>query len=283
MLKMSKICKITLNLFLLFLSVLVLSNCVTLKSVDELKKTQPPTDRDILFERAEQLSRTGDYDSAQSIYFKITREPTGPIDPVYDKSLWNLALYYETSDQSEKALLALDELSRRNSSIISRARIQFALVKNHFRVTNYFQAKKIRAEIDNDYKSQHYSRAVLYDALYYTTTLYYDRHILDELVFVGEIQKYFIYIMESDFSPQNETLTELLIFYYEGFFKALNKNLLSKEIKRQLSMSLLDQLRRFERLKIEGNYRNPRTMARFSEYADTQQKKLTEWLTNEND
>ena len=192
-----------------------------------------------------------------------------------------MARFYENTDQSEKALLALDELSKRVASTIPKAKIQFAQVKNHFRVTNYYQAKKIRADIDNDYKSQLLDKNNIYEALYYTTGLQYDRHILDELTYIGEIQKYFIYIMESDLSPENEKLTELLVLYYDGFLEALHKKSLAPELKQQLTVSILDQLRKFEKFKMDEG-KNPRTLARFSTYADTQQKKLTERLHNEN-
>lgn len=278
---MSQACKATTILFPLLLSSLIFSGCAGMLTTKQVEEKRAPDERELLFERAEQLDLSGDFKSAESLYFRITREPSGPVDAVYDKSLWNLARRYESTDQPEKALLSLDELGKRNTSTISKARIRLAQIKNHFRVTNYYQARDLRAEIDSDYKSQMLSQDDLFDALYYTTNLYYDRHILDELEFLGDIQKYFFYIMESPSAPQNEKLTELLIFYYDGFVASLDKKHLSSEVKRQLIVSLLDQLRKFDRYKIAGVTKNPLTIGRFSEYSDTQQKKLTEWLTND--
>ena len=278
---MSKACKAITNLFLLSLSALTIGGCAGLQTKREIEEKKAPDEREILFDRAQQAAKGGDYNTAESLYFRITREPGGPADSLYDNSLWNLAAQYEKTDQPEKALLALDELGKRRSSVISKSHIQFAQIKNHYRVTNYYQARDVRADVDNDYKSQLISRSDLFDALYYTTTLYYDRHILDELVFLGDIQKYFFYIMESDFAPENEKLTELLIFYYDGFLKALDNKHLSQDVKRQVVVSLLDQLRKFDRYKIDGDKKNPLTIGRFSEYSDNQQKKLTEWLTND--
>ena len=286
---MSKACKAITNpslrlrsslLFALFFAQL-LAGCSGLKTKSEIEEKKAPDEREILYERAQQAARDGDLKLWESLYFKITRDPGGSVDPIYDNSLWALAVQYEKADQSEKALLALDELGKRNTSVISKTQIRFAQIKNHYRVTNYYQARDVRADIDSDYKSQLISRNDLFEALYYTTALYYDRHILDELVFLGEIQKYFFYIMESNTAPENEKLTELLIFYYEGFLSALDNRHLSQEVKRQLVVSLLDQLRKFDRYKIAGVKKNPLTIGRFSEYSDNQQKKLTEWLTND--
>jgi hypothetical protein len=262
-------------------NVVVITACSGLPLATRKELAKAPDEREILFERAEQLQKAGDHKSAESLYYRITREPGGPSDPIYDKSLWNLAGYYEQADLPEKALLALDELSKRRSSTISLTRIRIAQIKNHYRVTNYYQAQGVRNEIDRDYKSQLIAPGELYEALYYTTTLYYDRHIADELTFLGEVQKYFFYIMESELAPENEKLTELLIFYYDGFLTALEKKHLPVELKRQLVISLLDQLRKFDRYKIAGEKRNPMTIGRFSEYSDARQKKLTEWLTDD--
>lgn len=281
---MSAIYKKITKILLCWVSVSILASCAYLKNrldSETVTQVKVPASHEQLFEKAEQAAKAGDNETAQALYFKISREPSGPLDPAYDKSLWNLAMFYESTDQSERALLALNELESRPTNTISKARILFSEFKNHFRVTNYYQAKKVRGDIDTAYKSQLITQEDLFDALYYTSTLYYDRHILDELSYLGDVQKYFIFVMESDASPQNEKLTDLLIFYYDGFFHALNKNVVPAELKRQLIVSLIDQLRKFDKFEIAKSERNPLTIDRFTQYAEAQQKKLTERLTDE--
>lgn len=245
---------------------------------EEVVTVREPSEREKLFFTAEKFFINHDDESAKPIYFKITRNNEGAFDPIYDKSLWRLVQIYEKDDDSAKALLTLDELSVRRSSTIPPSKIKFAQIKNHFRVSNYYQAERIRKEIDQSYRDGTLSLFEIYEALMETTELSYDHHLLEELRFIGEIQKYFVFVMESNMSPENERLTERLIQNYDRFFAALKRPSASDEYEKQLSISLLDQLRKFDSYQIEGGPSNPKTMTRFSKYSEQQQKKLTESL-----
>lgn len=257
----------------------VLEEEVAIKAVEK----PAPSERQQVYDKAKGLLNLGQFSEAEPIYFQITRYPSDGKDSIYDKSLLDLAFLYEKTDQSEKAILALDELSKRDTSVVDKASIKVLLIKNHYRVTNYYQARTIRAELDGMYRTQEVSLQDIYSALYYQTTLYYDRHIFDELLFLGDMQKYFVYVMESQTNAaEGEKLTELLVLYYERFNSQLNSGLLSKDLKKRLIISLIDQLNKFDRYKLNDATKNIKYLNRFSDFAEVNEKRLTERLTNGN-
>ena len=240
-------------------------------------------DRALLFDLAEARYEEQKFAEALEIYLKITREAHNTKDVVYDKSLLRIAELYEKGDQSEKTILALEELNKRNSDLLDPASKLVLLIKNHYRVTNYHQAKLLKAELDQLYKNQEIGLTEIYKALYYQTNLYYDRHILDESEFIGNLQKYFVFVMESDrYALEAEKLTDLLILYYERFLQKLESPQLSREIKRKLIISLLDQFGKFDRYKLTDNRVGAKHLSRFSSFAERHQRKLTERLTDGN-
>lgn len=276
---MLKACRKTSKILLSLLSVLFISTlfgCAYFQ--EEVVTVREPTEREKLFSTAEKHFINHDDEKAKPIYFKITRNNDGAFDPIYDKSLWRLVQIYEKDDESAKALLTLDELDKRSTSTVPKSKIRFAQIKNHFRVTNTYQAERIRKDLDQQYRDGTLSLYEIYEALMETSDLTYDHNILHELKFMGEVQKYFIFIMESNMSPENERLTERLIQNYDRFFVVLNSSATSDEFKKQLSISLLDQLRKFNQYQMDDGNSNPKTMLRFTKYSEKQQKKLTESL-----
>lgn len=263
----------------------ILSSCAYLR--ENLKDAPPPetemlpklSERELLFNSAEAEFRNGNDKEALPMYLHIARDPAEGADPIYEKSLLNMGRIYERTDQSEKAILAFEELLKTNSKIITKTSLRTAIIKNHFRVSNYYQAKTVRAEIDADYKSRKIYLQDIYQALYYQTDLYYDRHILDEVLFIGEMQKFFVYVIESDLKPESEKTTDLLILYYKKFVAQLDNSVLSPELKKNLIVSLINQLNKFEKYKMEGD--TPLSnFNRFSNFANETQRILTERLAN---
>lgn len=275
---------VTFKLICLF-TLLFLSSCSLWQSEPEpvaaaVPVKTAPTERELLFEKAEAYYEAGHFNEALPLYFRIARDPAPEGDAIYDKSLFSLAELYEKNDQPEKSILALNELLKRENSSLPRTRIKFMLMKNHFRITNYYQAGKIKAGIDEDYKTSAISLNDLYHALYYGTTLYYDRRFFDELSYLGEIQKYFVYVMESGLTPQNEKITDLIILYYSRFIAQLDKDSLSSDMKKKLIISLLDQLAKFDKYLLTGQRDNLTQLKRFARYSEDRQKILTERLTS---
>lgn len=267
--------KISKTLGLLISLVISLSSCALL---EETRVEREPSEQEKIFNEADSLLATGDYSGAEALYAKLTRNSKSTLDPIYDKSLWHLAKIYEKQNQSAKALLALDELANRSSNTIPKDKVKFAQIKNHFRVTNFFQAREIKKDLDEDYKNKDISLYDIYENLTETADLNYDNHILEELMFLGEMQKYYLFVMESDMYPENELLTDRLIATYDNFFAALYRPEANEEFKRQLSVALLDQLRKFDQYKIDGSAENANTIEKFSNYSEQKQKKLTEGL-----
>lgn len=240
-----------------------------------------PTEREQDFAQAEDFEKIKKYDEALSLYFKITRDTSQDRDLIYDRSLLGIARIYEITDQSEKAILALNELRTSKSAVISSPALQIALMKNHYRVTNYYQAQKIKADLDNDYKIQNLSTQALFEALFTQTQPYFDRHIFDELLFIGDVQKYFIFVMESGTTDQPEMMSNLLQLYYEKFLSQLDNHLLSTDIKKKLIISLMDQLTKFNQYKQLDSTTTPSPLNKFSKFAADKKRLLTERLTND--
>lgn len=237
---------------------------------------RPPTEREQMFAAAGDFYNKGNFESAKTLYFRLSRNVSGRYDAIYDQSLWRLVKIYEKSDESEKALLSLDEISIRKSSTISVNKIKFAQMKNNFRVANFYQANIIKKEIDEAYRSEALDLEELFEILIDATDLSYDHRMLEELLFLGEVQKYFVFVMESELSPENEQLTDHLIKSYEHFFSLLKRSNLSADFKKKLSISLLDQLKKFDRYKLDNHESNPETLLRFSNYSEPKQKILIE-------
>jgi hypothetical protein len=286
---MSKLSYKTIGKFALFSSFTFCLSACSLLAIDEERaqevEVQAPqpvlTEREQDFNQAEEFERLKKYDEALNIYFKITRDTFQERDLVYDRSLLGIARIYEMTDQSEKAILAFNELQKVKSTVISNPALQIALMKNHYRVTNYYQAQKIKTELDNDYKLQNLSTQALFEALFNQTEPYFDRHIFDELLFIGEVQKYFIFVMESGTSDQPEMMSNLLQLYYEKFLAQLNNRLLNEDLKKKLIISLLDQLTKFDRYKQLDNSSTPSPLNKFSKFAADKRRLLTERLTND--
>ena len=280
------------KVFLLPLISLLWTSCAYFEAQDpnilikqkekRLESVRKPTERELLFAQAEKLYEAGSFDEALSLYFKIAREPADLGDSIYDTSLMRLARLYEKSDQSEKAILALNELETRKSDVMSKAALRIALMKNHYRLTNYYQAKLIKADLDRDYKARLIDMNELYQAIYYQTDFYYDRHIFDEISFLGDIQKYFVYVVESNSDEEAERLADLLVLYYRNFIKQLDNQLLSSSIKKKLIVEVLDQLARFDQYKIVDK-QSPASLQlnKFSKFAERTKASLTERLANE--
>jgi len=268
----------------IFLVAGILTSCAYLQ--ENLKDEKPPeeikpqlSERELLFNSAEEEFRNGNDKAALPIYLHIARDPGEGADPIYEKSLLNLGKIYERTDQSEKAILAFEELLKTGSKVITRTALRMAIVKNHFRVANYYQGKAVRAEIDADYKMRKIYLQDLYQALYYQTDLYLDHHILDELLFIGEVQKFFVYVIESDQQMESDKMTDLLILYYKKFVNQLDNSVLATDLKKNLMISLINQLNKFDRYKIVGEA-PPSNFNRFSNFANETQRKLTERLAN---
>jgi hypothetical protein len=86
--------------------------------------------------------------------------------------------------------------------------------------------------------------------------------------------------MESPNLVEAEKLTDLLILYYERFLEQLNKSVLSREFKRSLIISLLDQLGKFDKYKLTDGDAASKYLNRFSQFAEKHRLTLTERLTN---
>lgn len=251
------------------------------QSVDQSISPSKLTERDQIFAAAEEFFKNQKFDSAKNLFLRLSRNKEGAQDPLYDKSLWYLSKIYENTNEIEKALLSLDELVYRKSTTISKNKIKFSQMRYQFLLTNYVQGKEIKKELDDLYKKNLISLNDLFEYLEDTTSSIDDHFLLEELMFVGEAQKYFIFIMESQQAPENEQSTEKLIKIYEHFFTALKHNKYSNEFKKKLTISLFDQLNKFNHYKLdtfksENSELNNNTITIFYEYSMKKQKILTE-------
>ena len=70
-------------------------------------------------------------------------------------------------------------------------------------------------------------------------------------MFLGEAQKYFVFIMESQLNPENQLATDRLIQNYDYFFALLSNTSVSSAFKKKLSIALYDQLTKFNQYKID--------------------------------
>jgi tetratricopeptide (TPR) repeat protein len=246
--------------------------------------TKPPeepvrlTDREVDYQKGLALSNTGKFAESIPFLLKVTQTEQGPNDEIYKSALWYLAVNYEKTGEFGKAILSLREIEERKPVILSEFAVKTALVKNYIRVENKPLAMKIQKEIDESYPPRTYSVDEIYKVLEENTDFNYDHLLIEELQFLGELQKYFIFVMESPNDEFNKKATDLLISLYTGFLKKLNNDTLNPDFKRNLCIELLDQLRKFDAYKLRTGNVNPDTISKFSQFSEEKQKYLTDWL-----
>lgn len=279
---MSKIFCITLKKCLRLISAfsaysLILFSC---QHLSVCREAEPPrlTEREVIFQKGLALFENEKFVESAGFFLKVTQTNLGPDDDIYNTSLWKLSTVYEKTGEHEKAVLALLELEKRKPGKLPLFRLQLALEKNYIRLENKELAFKIGQEIDQSNPAQQYSLQDIYIALEENSNFNYDHLIIEELQFLGQIQKYFIYIMESQEAPLNQKATDLLLHIYDGFFVKFNGTSVSYQFKKTLSIELLEQLRKFDIYKLSSINVNPYTISKFSKYNTEKQKFLTDWL-----
>ena len=94
--KHSKILALTISLFF--------SSCSLFETEPVLPK--PLSEREVLFQQAEELFQDKNFEKAKIIYSKLSRNSDGAYDSIYDKSLWRLSKLYEKDAESSKDPLA---------------------------------------------------------------------------------------------------------------------------------------------------------------------------------
>jgi len=265
------------SISLVGLCAFVLFSCQTFSPVNTHESPRL-TERDVVFQKGLALFDNQKFGESAPFFLKVTQSALGPEDEVYNNSLWKLSTIYEKFGEHEKSVLALLELEKRNSSEIPLFRIQLALSKNYIRLENKELAFKIQHQMDQSAPTRSYSLQEIYAALEENSNFNYDHLILEELQFLGQIQKYFIFIMESPEAPLNQKTTELLIHIYDGFFNRFSSTTASYAFKKSLSIELLEQLRKFDFYKLNSININPYTISKFSNYTNEKQKFLTDWL-----
>lgn len=254
---------------------LAFSSCAFFEKKAEVKIQTP---RELNFEKAVNFFKEKEFNSALQLFQKISQQSESANDRIYDHSLWYLSILYEKSNLPEKSLLALQELETRRSSVIPLLKIHFSQMKNHYRVSNEYQALEVKKLIDANQPLLRNNISTIFSYLIDTTDLNYDHLVIEELQYIGQLQKYFIYVIESSQAPQNEQATDLLISIYEHFFTVLKNKNLNFEFRKKISIALIDQLRLFDRYKIDDLNVNLKTMAKFSNYSEKKQQTLTNWL-----
>ena len=157
-------------------------------------------------------------------------------------------------------------------------KLKAALMKNYFRVGNKIVALKYKKMLDDEKPRATIQTNVLYVTLQQTLNLNYDQLILEELDYVGEAQKYLLYVMEQNQSELNQVATELLISIYQRAYAQTKKDSLQADFKEKILVSLLDKLRLFESYKLNDLNINLQTVAKFSKFSEKLEKQITDRL-----
>lgn len=245
---------------------------------EKVRENTRLTERDVTYQKGLALFNASKYAESAPFFLKLSQSSVEQYDEIYNSSLWNLSLIYEKFGEFDKAVFALQELERRHSPTISVFKIQLSLMKNYIRLDNKLMALEIRKKVDATIPVNSYPLSEIYFSIADNTFFNYDISMIEELKFLGEIEKYFIFVMESKNSSFNSRATDLLIGLYDGFFKAFNNDAFNDKFKRTLSIELLEQLRRFDNYKLNDLNLNPKTISKFSSYSVDKQKILTDWL-----
>lgn len=273
----SNLKKITTILFVYlscFLLISLTTSCALLNNSD----AEPLNQRQQIFEKGKALLANDQFAKAEPFFLNLTAEPEEKSDLIYDMSLWNISLIYEKLGLPEKSILALNLLVDRQTEHVLPFKIKAALMKNYFCVGNKIVAIKYKKMLDDEKPRATLATNVLYVTLQQTLNLNYDQLILEELDYVGEAQKYLLYVMEQNQSELNQAATELLISIYERAYALTKKDSLRTEFKEKILISLLDKLRLFETYKLNDLNINLKTVAKFSKFSEKLEKQITDRL-----
>lgn len=266
-----------LRLVLLIYSSLVLGSCSLMPSKNEPTRL---TLREENYEKGAALLKIYKYKEASLFFTKVIENPPELNDSTYDLSLWNMAIIHEKYGQPDQALLALNELALRSSTAVSQFKIQLAQMKNYFRVANPNQARLIRLHLDEQKLFIKYDPQDLFEDINEVVTLNYDYSILDELDFIGEIQKYFLYVMEESNEVTSQKALHTLIGLMDSFIISMQKDYFNTEIKQKIAIRLLDQFQNFDNLKMDS-FSKKSAVAEYTTYSAKKQKYLIDWLYND--
>ena len=252
-----------------------MSGCALFKSSPEVK---PPTARELLYDKGRLLLLSGQYSKAEVPFLNLVAVPESNSDFIYDNSLWSLSLVYEKLDVPEKSIVTLNQLLPRNSKHVSRLKTTASLMKNYFRVGNSDEARKFKKMIDLENPKSNIDADRLFLDLQQTLNLNFDHSILEELEYLGEIQKYLLFVMEQNFSKSNIRATDLLISIYQQAYNLTEKDVMNKKFKEKILISLFDNINRFNLYKLNDLNVNMQTVAKFSYFSEKLQKQITERL-----
>lgn len=256
------------------LTVTMISSCVIVPRTPE--GPRPLTEREMLYEKGNALLLAHEYSKAEVLFLSLTGQHMQNPDAPYDMSLWSLSTIYDKNGFPERSVLILLPLLK--SEYISQFKVKAALMKNYFLLNNPTEAMKYKKMLDAENPKMTVAANALYYDLIETLDLNYDHLLLQELDYVGEIQKYLIFVMEQNESKKNEKVTELLTSIYDKSYEMLAKDSVNPEFKKKIAISLLNNLRRFDLLKLNDLNINPKTVSKFSLYAEKKQKQITGWL-----
>ncbi|MFZ3229855.1 MAG: hypothetical protein WA160_06600 [Pseudobdellovibrio sp.] len=260
----------------IILCFLLLSGCA-LTTTHRLD-VKPLTEREVVFEKAKALVLAREFSKAEGLFLNLTATSEENKDSIYAISLWNLSLISEKNNEPEKAILILHQLNNSHLNTVSRFKIHASLMKNYFRVSNSTEALKYKKILDDENQKDKFAVADLYRDLVETLDLNFDRSVIAELDYVNEIQKYLLYIMEQNEFLKNEKTTDLLISIYETSYALLLNEKLNHDFKEKIAIAMLNNMRHFELLKLNDLNVNLKTVSKFSNFADTKQKQITDWL-----
>ncbi len=235
-------------------------------------------EREMLFEKGKALVAAEEFSKAEPFFLSLTAEPITKSDSIYDLSLWNISLIYTKLSLPEKSILALNLLKQQKSEFVSTFIINAALMKNYFLVDNKLVALKFKKMLDEENPKTAIGVKTLFTNLQQILNLNYDQFILQELDFLGEIQKYLLYVIEQNDFIINRQAVELLISKYERIYSLTLNDRLGNAFKEKILISILDKLRQFNLYKLNDININLKTVAKFSRFSEKMEMQITDRL-----
>lgn len=227
---------------------------------------------------------------AEKIFILIIEDHR--INDVYARdSKWNLVKIYEAQKFFDKAILFLLELEKNQRNQVELLKIQQHLIFNYVYMSDINRAMQIEASLNKYFYKVDNKELVLYDVLsellrIESESLTSDNQRLDQLRYLGIINKYVLYTMETCTEKQSAQLVDQLKNKYLRFINLLNQDQLNLNFKKNIAVEMLQQLRLIENYVIDydldemqkKNKENINNIQDFLNFSKQKQKYLTEWL-----
>lgn len=220
---------------------------------DDPKNPYADTQAGSVFAKGQTLVASGDFENALPYLNRTLEQHLDTTDPYsnYKKALLLSARSYDQLAQPEKALLALEELTK--NALYDKTKeltIKSLLLKNKAKIQQDISQAEEKKDIIKAVSQGNLDKIFILDNLGWSLDFQCDKYCLEEVLFFKEIQLSLLYIVEQKKAAPiaSEKAAELIRERYKYFYDHHLNTSFSAEYRKKLTVHILDSLRKLKNL-----------------------------------